>query len=381
MAAPAARCALLALAASLGPLAVAAYPGPYPPGGSCNVNGGSATQLCIAAPFSSNAVLQRAPAQAAITGSVPVGYGVPGAMHVSVRLLDEDTQRDNVVTAAVRADNTWKVLLPPRPAFGNFSLTASCTAGCAGANASYQAAVVNLTFGDVYVCAGQSNMQLMMDYTFERNVSIAKIAAGKYKNIRLFYGPMNFDFGTNRTDIFVIAPGDHDAEQTEQNKHQLTTGGWRQPADLIGPIPGGHDEPPWYLSTEFGRFYATCWYTFETLTDSLEQQQAAAQAAGTAAEPPPPFGLLAVAVGGTKIAQWVEWGAQAECRNVTCCDTPDCTQVRKALPFVLCFRCRSCLKQWLSLRSRSRRPTRTAPIRTCPSRMRTAPAMRSSTTG
>jgi hypothetical protein len=37
-------------------------------------------------------------------------------------------------------------------------------------------------------------------------------------------------------------------------------------------------------------------------------------------------GLMAVAVGGTKIAQWVEWDAQAQCKNVTCCDTPDCTQ-------------------------------------------------------
>jgi hypothetical protein len=35
---------------------------------------------------------------------------------------------------------------------------------------------------------------------------------------------------------------------------------------------------------------------------------------------------MAVAVGGTKIAQWVEWDAQAQCKNVTCCDTPDCTQ-------------------------------------------------------
>ena len=144
------------LGALLGSLAAVAlaYPGPYPPGGSCNVNGGSTTELCIAAPFSSNAVLQRAPAQAAITGSVPFGYGGPSGaeMHVSVRLLDEETKRDSVVTAAVRADNTWKVLLPPRPAFGNYTLTATCSAGCSGANASFAAEIRNLTFGDVYVC-------------------------------------------------------------------------------------------------------------------------------------------------------------------------------------------------------------------------------------
>ena len=47
-------------------------------------------------------------------------------------------------------------------------------------------------------------LQLMMDYTFSRNASISKIRAGKYSNIRLFYGPMNFDYATNRTDIWVI---------------------------------------------------------------------------------------------------------------------------------------------------------------------------------
>ena len=63
-------------------------------------------------------------------------------------------------------------------------------------------------------------------------------------------------------------------------------------------------------------------YTFEALTDALI-------AAGTT---PPPFGLLGVAVGGTKIAQWLEWSAQAECTNVTCCDTLDCTQAPTLSP-------------------------------------------------
>eukprot|EP01045_Picozoa_sp_COSAG04_P056677 COSAG04_NODE_26594_length_293_cov_0.752577_1_plen_53_part_10 len=47
-------------------------------------------------------------------------------------------------------------------------------------------------------------MQLMMDYTFEVNASVAAIKQGKYDNIRLFYGPMNFYYATNRTDIWVI---------------------------------------------------------------------------------------------------------------------------------------------------------------------------------
>ena len=68
---------------------VAAYPGPYPPGGSCNTLGQPV--LCIGAPTSSNAVLQREPASAAITGSVPKGWGTP-PMTVTVVLTDEDVR-------------------------------------------------------------------------------------------------------------------------------------------------------------------------------------------------------------------------------------------------------------------------------------------------
>ena len=154
----------------------------------------------------------------------------------------------------------------------------------------------------------------MIDYTFGVNASVAAIRAGKYRNIRLFNGPMNFPYATNRTDIWVIHADQ--AGDPVQNRGQLSVGGWRYPANLVEPVAGGHDQPPWYLSTAFGGAYAACWYTFEALTDSLLAQ----------GQTPPPFGLIAVAVGGTKIAQWVEWGAQARCKNVTCCGTQDCTQ-------------------------------------------------------
>ena len=163
------------------------YPGPYPSGGSCNMNGPQT--LCIGAPVGSNAVLQQAPAKSAVTGSVPVGYG-KAPMTVTVTLVDDADPGgfNHSVDATVRPDRTWKVLLPPRPAFGNYSIGAMCTQGCSGENATFEVGLKNITFGDVYVCAGQSNMQLMMDYTFEVNKSVAAIKEGKYQNIRLFYG-------------------------------------------------------------------------------------------------------------------------------------------------------------------------------------------------
>ena len=90
---------------------------------------------------------------------------------------------------------------------------------------------------------------------------------------------MNFDFATERTDIFVINGAG------AEPRNELTVGGWRLPENLVDPIPDGHNLPPWFNTNEFGKTYATCWYAFESLTDSLI----------AAGETPPPFGLIAVA--------------------------------------------------------------------------------------
>ena len=50
-------------------------------------------------------------------------------------------------------------------------------------------------------------MQLMIDYTFEVNATVAAIRGGRYANINLFYGPMNFPYATNQTDVWVINAG------------------------------------------------------------------------------------------------------------------------------------------------------------------------------
>ena len=51
---------------------------------------------------------------------------------------------------------------------GNFSATLTC-AGCANKTASV---LPDLTFGDVWVCSGQSNMQLGVQNTIDRNQTI-----------------------------------------------------------------------------------------------------------------------------------------------------------------------------------------------------------------
>ena len=58
----------------------------------------------------------------------------------------------------------WKALLPPAEAGGSFTITAS-----AGTEA---VSIRRVTFGDVYFCSGQSNMDLALQYTFEKRVRI-----------------------------------------------------------------------------------------------------------------------------------------------------------------------------------------------------------------
>ena len=59
----------------------------------------------------------------------------------------------------------WKAMLQAHPSGGNYSVEATCT-GCANSTA---AVLQDVTFGDVWICSGQSNAWLPMKYTVTRN--------------------------------------------------------------------------------------------------------------------------------------------------------------------------------------------------------------------
>ena len=88
-----------------------AKPPPPPPG------------LHFAMCFTDNAVLQRAPAKAALYGRVvpPPAAGAVVEVAVTPALAGKST-----FEAEMFADGTWKVLLPPTEAGGDYSATASC---------------------------------------------------------------------------------------------------------------------------------------------------------------------------------------------------------------------------------------------------------------
>ena len=108
--------------------------------------------FALASPFSDHMVLQR-------ECTVPVwGTGAPGE-RVEVRLFADGEEGKTVAeaTATVGANGRWIAFLPPQPAGGPFSLDAKSGGGAL--------AVEDILIGDVWLCGGQSNMEMDVRWT------------------------------------------------------------------------------------------------------------------------------------------------------------------------------------------------------------------------
>jgi hypothetical protein len=252
--------------------------------------------------FSDGAVLQRAPARAALFGVLAAPSG--STAHVTLNISDSESGYSGSFGADVAADGTWKVLLSPRPAFGNYTVAAACDVGCTSPADTAVSALADLTFGDCFYTTGQSNMWLPLKNTFDRNASLAALLAGKYSTLRFF----NLPAATSTSPRFVVnasrGPGPND-------------GYWRHAsaaaADIVDPSTG---------ESAFVSFSSTAWYFGQALTDLM-------QANGSAV----PIGLIHTAVGGTMVEQWAPFDAQLGCVNATClCTSPACNRLQPLNP-------------------------------------------------
>jgi sialate O-acetylesterase len=104
---------------------------------------GSASALTMSVPFGNHMVLQR-------NMKVPI-YGKGAASEAVTVTFDGQTK-----TATTGADGTWKVLLDPMSAGGPFTLVAK---------GQSTVTFTDVMVGEVWQCAGQSNMDTRMNYT------------------------------------------------------------------------------------------------------------------------------------------------------------------------------------------------------------------------
>eukprot|EP00755_Sulcionema_specki_P033859 Sspe_Gene.101699::Locus_76332_Transcript_1_1_Confidence_1.000_Length_901::g.101699::m.101699/K05970/SIAE; sialate O-acetylesterase len=220
--------------------------------------------------FSSDMVLQRAPAKSAV-------YGIGGTGGVSVTLLRGGAVQ-STVQATVFEDGSWKAYLEPvKGGMDEYSVRA------AGKNGT--AVLERVVFGDVFFCSGQSNMELSMHYTYSvKNVTKA-VLDGAYSNIRFHqYGGQKSKYETTSPTWTTL-----DGYRTWYNASWAA----RQP-DV-----DRHHLSPFHL------FSATCMYFAIELTDQLQ---------GSGREVVP-IGLMQSAVGGTMIEAWVDSETLTRCKN------------------------------------------------------------------
>ncbi|XP_033626189.1 sialate O-acetylesterase-like [Asterias rubens] len=201
----------------------------------------------LASYYSSHMVLQQQPQNAILWGYTDDQAAVQ--VRVQDKMYKAQTGFKPFSTTAI-----WKVKLDPMPAGGPYNITVFCQAFTV-VNTIY---LVDVMFGDVWVCSGQSNMAFTVKQAF--NGSKELIDSVTYPNIRLL-AVVNV---TSATPEYDFNGGLH--------------GPWSKPnSDSLG------GKAPTYTY-----FSALCWFFGRDLYDSLQY----------------PIGLISSNWGSTPIEVW-----------------------------------------------------------------------------
>ena len=265
------------------------------------------------------AVLQRAPAAANVYGALGDGGT---AAHVTVSEAGGAFAAYTVAATADAQGKTWKAALKPMPSGGDVTVTATCT-GCSNATA---AVLRHVTFGDVFYCAGQSNMWLPLGNTLTRNTTVAALARGNFSNIRLMAG----DSQIQATLCGWAGGGDGSgSEGLGATTDHTTKCGWQTAAAAATDgvctgmshfLPNGSQ--PQTCSLE--RFSAACYYFAEELTKKMV----------AAGETPPVIGLVSTAVGGSMIEEWLPNSTSAQCTGGSVAAHDETLWTQNVVPFL-----------------------------------------------
>ena len=250
-------------------------------------------------------VLQQQPARAAV-----YGYTGAGGTAVTVTVTNTATMQSYSVHAALNTTrqafgagfesfaskanpwnvslSTWKALLKPTTAGGDYSITATCI-GCAH---DTTATLQRATFGDVWHCSGQSNMWFPVKSTYSRNDTVAAIKAGKYNNVHLMAG--NSGTPPNGFPSKQGAAGFNAPYGAKGGSNQWMTALQAFTDGTSSGLEGGN-----MSGFQFG---ASCWYTAQRLVELGVRT---------------PIGLINTAIGGQRIEEYMDNTSIATCRNRT----------------------------------------------------------------
>ena len=253
------------------------------------------TQLWFNSSFGSGMVLQQAPSTASVYGLLRASS--PAAVLVTATAAGETagyTVAANVTPSACAAGcgeagcgrlYHWRAFLRPTPANATAHVV---TARAAEATAR----LTDVSFGDVFLCAGQSNMEMGLGAAFG-HAALLQRTAERPSRIRVL-----FDGGYHRT----AGAQEHTCAWRREPGRPGYGGEARWlPAHLAAlenSSAGGGQ--PTLLSAS-----AVCYHFADALSRQLRRDGAE----------PPPIGLISVAYGGSAVAQWLPPGSgEPQCR-------------------------------------------------------------------
>lgn len=212
-------------------------------------------------------VLQKEP-----SGAVIWGFGTPGAT-VTVTLCRGQEAIMKKVTHVKASSNTWTVVLDPMRPGGPFEVMAQQTLG----TMNFTLRIHDVLFGDVWLCSGQSNMQMTVLQIFNALKELSDTAA--YQSVR----------------IFSVSLTQATEELEDLAEVDLS---WSKP--IAGNLGHGN----------FTYMSAVCWLFGRYLYDTLQY----------------PIGLVSSCWGGTPIEVW------ASKRSLTACGVPNTSNERVLQP-------------------------------------------------
>ncbi|KAK8795734.1 hypothetical protein WA158_000390 [Blastocystis sp. Blastoise] len=200
-------------------------------------------EFVLSPAIGSHMVLQRAPNHASIYGSTDVDDTV------TVTFKDEE------IVAKIEENGLWRALLPAVEA-DNVEYKIKV----ASKKFNKEIVLEDIVFGDVWLCSGQSNMEMTVGMSFNAEKTFQESLL--YPNIRLF----------------SISHNEQDTDCWDDVTTQIVQLPWsRASPEALGKT-----------SSDWSHFSATCWYYGLHLHKSINV----------------PVGLIATSWGGTNVEAW-----------------------------------------------------------------------------